>query len=107
MEGKNKTITRVVAENVARLRKHKGWSQLILAEMSDLSVTTVAFFEAERIWPSLETIRKIVHALECDELDLFRTDKTPPTIHEALEVIAEAHGVTISYPKVARRPRPK
>src|SRR5690606_32964020 len=56
-------ILKIVAVNVAELRRQRGWTQETLAERADLSLTAIAHLETERRWPELTTIEKIAAAL--------------------------------------------
>ena len=52
-----------VAENVRRLRKERGWSQVRLAMEAHVSQQAISFIERERNEPSTEMIRALAKAL--------------------------------------------
>lgn len=96
---------KIVAVNVAELRRQRGWTQETLAERADLSLTAIAHLETERRWPELTTIEKIAAALSVPASRLF-VDPTyipKPTVREALNVLAAAHGLEVRAPKRRRK----
>lgn len=52
-----------VAENIKRLRKERGWSQVRLAMEAHVSQQAISFIERERNEPSTEMIRALAKAL--------------------------------------------
>lgn len=55
-----------VAEQLASLRKEKGWSQAKLAKQTGLSPSSIAMYETNRRSPDEETLRRLARALDVD-----------------------------------------
>lgn len=53
------------SEQIKRLRKRAGLSQMQLAEMSGLSIGTIQGYEQGRYLPRADSIKKIADALGC------------------------------------------
>lgn len=67
----NPQIARVLAINLIRHRKMRGWTQGELADIAELSKGAVTQIELLKRWPALPTISKIAQALDIDETELF------------------------------------
>ena len=65
-------------DEVRRLRKMKGLSQVELAELGGVSAYTVTEIETGRRDPHGSTLRKLAKALEVDVSNLFREEPSPP-----------------------------
>lgn len=61
-----KTIQEVLSENLKRVRKEKGYSQQMLANLSGMLASTYNRVEVMRVSPTIETVDKIAKALETD-----------------------------------------
>ena len=84
-------IATILASNLKRLRKSKGWNQSQLAEAAALSREFIAKVETEAAWVGPDTIEAIARAFEASESELFRDPESimRPSPKEALEVLAE------------------
>ena len=61
-----------LAKMVKQLREQKGWSQERLARIADISNNTITNIEVgNQLNPTIETLKKIVKALEVDVKDLM------------------------------------
>lgn len=54
-----------IGENLKRLRRDKQWTQGELSETSGIKVGQISKIELNKTEPKLETIYKIINALEC------------------------------------------
>ena len=54
----------IVIDEIVRLRKAKGWTQLDVAKASGLTQSVIARIESKRSVPTLGTLLKIVDALD-------------------------------------------
>lgn len=61
-----KTIQKILSENLKRIRKEKGCSQLRIAELSGMLASTYNRVEGMKVTPTIETVDKIAKALEID-----------------------------------------
>lgn len=59
-------ISAILADNMRRFRKSKGFSQERLGEISDLHRTYIGGIEQERINPSIRNLEKVAIALDVD-----------------------------------------
>lgn len=59
-------ISAILADNMRRFRKSKGFSQERLGEISDLHRTYIGGIEQERINPSVRNLEKVAIALDVD-----------------------------------------
>lgn len=93
-------IGKIFAENLAELRKQRGWTQDNLAEYAGLSLPGIQGLESQRRWPTRETIAKLAEALEVTEERLFKpANISAPTIHEALLTIVSHFGYDLKKNK--------
>lgn len=72
---KNKKAEKIVLKllnEFERIRREKGLSHEKLAEMSDLSRSTISLLESKKITPTLLTCLKIANALEVDLYELLK-----------------------------------
>lgn len=65
-------LKKLVGKRIRSLRKAKGWSQAVLAERAQLVDSYLAGVERGERNISLETLEKIVKALEAEPIDAFR-----------------------------------
>jgi DNA-binding XRE family transcriptional regulator len=68
-----------VAEQLASLRKEKGWSQAKLAKQTGLSPSSIAMYETNRRSPDEETLHRLARALEVDAEVLAGSSAAPHT----------------------------
>lgn len=67
----SKDIQQRISENLRKIRKNKGLTQLDLAIKCDLSEAMIKNIELNRSWPSEKTLSQITEALEIDVYRLF------------------------------------
>ena len=67
----SKDIQQRLSENLRKIRKNKGLTQLDLAIKCDLSEAMIKNIELNRSWPSEKTLSQITEALEIDVYRLF------------------------------------
>jgi transcriptional regulator with XRE-family HTH domain len=65
------SIMETFGNNLRSYRKDRGISQAALAELAELSVTTVSFYETGARWPRLKEIGRLAKALRVEEDLLF------------------------------------
>jgi len=73
---KGKDLRAILSNNIKLFRGHHGWSQAVLAEKADISITFLSSIERGVKWPYPETIVKIAKALKIEEFELFRQNKS-------------------------------
>lgn len=61
----------VFSENLYKIRKLRGYTQPQLAELCDLSLNTIAYYEQRRQWPTRESLAKLSKVLKVDEMEFF------------------------------------
>ena len=96
MGTKNQTTgeaRRRVAENLRRLRKERGLSQEIMAELADFHRTYVSQLERCITNISLDGLERLANALQVDVLDLLA------------HIESSESGGSVSTPKAQGRPR--
>lgn len=74
----NTNLYQVVAENIKKQRKLKGWTQVKLAMESNISVDYLKKIETKSGCTkqfSIDTIEKIAKALDINPKELFDTNK--------------------------------
>jgi transcriptional regulator with XRE-family HTH domain len=64
----------VLARNIKAFRKHRDWSQEILAEKAGISVPFLSDIERCNKWPYPETLSNLAKALDVEVYELFRHD---------------------------------
>ena len=64
-------IQQRLSENLRKIRKSKGMTQLDLAIQCDISEAMIKNIELNRSWPSEKTLSQITTALEIDVYRLF------------------------------------
>jgi len=77
-----KDIARIFAENVAKYRKKKGFSQYDLADLSRISRRMIGHYEREGIIPPADRLQALADSLDIPVYKLFKqagTDQTPDT----------------------------
>ena len=79
-------ILETLSANIKGFRKEKGWTQEKLAEVAEMSVQAINFFEGKRRWPGEDSLSKLADALGVEVYQLFvPRDKTPVIIEETPE----------------------
>lgn len=66
-------IRQILADNIKRLRKQRGLSQLKLANELDIAMTFVSDIENCKKWVSPETLAKLVSYFDVSVSELFAT----------------------------------
>jgi transcriptional regulator with XRE-family HTH domain len=66
----------VLARNIKAFRKHRDWSQEVLAEKAGISIPFLSDIERCNKWPSPETLSNLAQALDVEVYELFRHDET-------------------------------
>lgn len=64
-----------VGENIKKYRKEKNITQVELSKMINKSVSTIQKYEADSVQPTLNIMKDIAKALECDYADIAITDE--------------------------------
>jgi transcriptional regulator with XRE-family HTH domain len=74
---RNSQIAKVLARNVRRLRKDRGWTQDELAAKLEIEQMAVSLIENSRANPTLQTLESVATSLGVRFVDLFdgRTQK--------------------------------
>ena len=67
-----KTIAQVFAENVARYRKKKGFSQYDLAQTSGISRTMISHYEREGMFPPADRLQALADSLDVPVYKMFK-----------------------------------
>ena len=62
--------------NIAKLRKAKGWTQEILADVSGVHRIMIARFETTNANMTIETAKRLADALGCTIDELLKEDDT-------------------------------
>jgi len=66
-----KYIQKLIAENLRRVRKEKGWSQEKLAALSDVDRSYIGFIENCKYNVSVKILCEFATAMEIDVLEFF------------------------------------
>jgi len=77
-----KKIDRIFAENVAKYRKKKGFSQYDLAQSSGISRGMISHYEREGMFPPADRLQALADSLEIPVYKLFKQpeiDQAPDT----------------------------
>ena len=77
-----KKINEIFAENVAKYRKRKGFSQYDLAYLSGISRTMISHYEREGMFPPADRLQALADSLEIPVYKLFKQpeiDQAPDT----------------------------
>jgi len=64
-------LRELLAHNIKKIRKIRGFSQEILAEKAGTSTTHIGMLETAKKFPSVRMIEKIAEALDVDTPELF------------------------------------
>ena len=70
------TLQKVFIANLKKIRKERGFSQMVLSEKCDTTSNYIGQIEMGRRIPSFEKIEKIAAALEIPFFELFICDET-------------------------------
>lgn len=102
-----------IGENIRRLRRDKQWTQGDLAESSGVKVGHISKLERNESDPKLETLYKLMGALECSpnallndvektqlggrlEMALERIQQLPDTDQEVLLTVLDKYCIAVS-----------
>ena len=99
-----RNFQKIVGRNVAALRKEKGWTQDLLAQYLEISLTGVQHIENGRVWMSYRTAEKVAVVFNVDIERLYLGDPVTPTVSEALAMISGELG--FQPPKPIKRKKP-
>ena len=95
------TITKVFAENIRRLRAERNMTQTELADAIGISLASIQGYEAERVWPAMDTVKALAKALKVSEPELFRDPSFKAPLQESLlefaRLLSSAHPMTIEH----------
>lgn len=84
------SIEHILAYNILRIRKGKGWSQKDLCEKTGLTQGQLSAFENGRIPPNIKTIERIALALDVPVYELFRNpDGKNQSLQEKMDAILQ------------------
>ena len=61
----------VLSDNLKRLRKARGWTQIQLGSHSELTQTYISRIELGKVAVSIDTIQELAEALGCPPADLL------------------------------------
>lgn len=75
-------------DNILRLRRDKGWTQNDLAEKSGVKMNHISKLERNEADPKLETIYKLMNALDCSANALLNDVKKTP-LDGRMEMVLE------------------
>ena len=79
-------LRELLAQNIKKYRKIRGFSQEMLAEKAGTSTTHIGMIEIGKKFPSVSMLEKIASALDVDTPELFNTSSI---------VLISAHGKSI------------
>jgi len=79
----------LLAQNIKKYRKIRGFSQEILAEKAGTSTTHIGMVEIGKKFPSIKMLEKIANALGIDTPELFNTGNVVfiPTNSKSIELL--------------------
>src|SRR4051812_14268914 len=91
----NEPVMVIFSENLKRIRKQRGLSQLALSEKANIAPGTLAYYETRVHWPRPEMITSLSNALKVHFSALFIDPNSvhKPSIKECLELLNEAFGI--------------
>jgi transcriptional regulator with XRE-family HTH domain len=75
MDGK--AVKAILGKNIKFLRTHKGLTQAVLAEKTDISIIFLSSIERGVKYPKVETLARIAQVLEVEVFELFKGDLVP------------------------------
>ena len=67
-------VRKLLAQNIKKFRKIRGFSQEVLAEKASTSITHIGMIEIGKKFPSPRMLEQIAEALEIDTPELFTTE---------------------------------
>ncbi len=91
-----------VGENIAKIRKYRGYSQEYVSEVIDISPNSYSRIERGLNFPSADSFAKIIDALEISPCELFNfpnkesDEKMRKEIHRKLKIIEKDREKLIS-----------
>jgi transcriptional regulator with XRE-family HTH domain len=81
----------MIGFHIKRLRKDRNWTQDELAERSGVNITYLGTVERGTRNVSVDTLERIIHALEIEVSDFFNMDTIPDGIDLETYAILEEH----------------
>jgi transcriptional regulator with XRE-family HTH domain len=78
-------VRTLLGRRVQFYRKQRQFSQAVLAEKADISITFLSKIERGIRYPTPETLSGIANGLEVELCDLFRQDDTPADYQNMLD----------------------
>ncbi len=84
-------ITKILSDNLRRLRRENNLTQSDLAEKVDLSLASIQAYESGRTWPGVDIVRMLAQAFRISEHSLFESGppEMPPTVGALTEIIKD------------------
>jgi transcriptional regulator with XRE-family HTH domain len=79
-------ITRILSDNLRRIRKESDLTQSELAEAIDVSKTSIQNYESGRAWPGIDIIEDLSTVLKTPDHKFFEKDP-PPTVESLIEAV--------------------
>lgn len=89
---KRMSITKILANNLKRLRKERRMNQAELAESAGISTVMISQYETASKWPTPQTVTALAKALKVQETELFvdsNTYRTEDSLNKLLSEITE------------------
>jgi transcriptional regulator with XRE-family HTH domain len=83
------SISKILGENLRKLRRDRGFTQSELAEKAGVSATMITFYENGHKWPYPDTIKSLAKALKVPESDLFQDQKVSAANDSFKKVLSE------------------
>ena len=101
-------IGQIIGRNLKDLRQKRGFTQAQISELAGISLRHYQGIESGDDWLSRTAFEALATALEVSHGRLVETaSRPPPTIPEAIECIAKAHGLQVKVRRRRSTPSPK
>jgi transcriptional regulator with XRE-family HTH domain len=75
-----KEIKAVLGKNIRNLRANRQYTQAILAEKADVSITYLSKIERGLKFPKPDILSQLAEGLEVELYELFKTDYVPKSV---------------------------
>jgi transcriptional regulator with XRE-family HTH domain len=82
-------IKDTLGKNIKFLRFRRQYSQAVLAEKADISITFLSNIERGNKFPKPEILSKIAKSLDVEVFELFKTDVVPQDSTELITRLSE------------------
>jgi transcriptional regulator with XRE-family HTH domain len=82
-------IKDTLGKNIKFLRFRRQYSQAVLAEKADISITFLSNIERGNKFPKPEILSKIAESLNVEVFELFKTDIVPQDSTELITCLSE------------------